>query len=352
MPVEEPRREEGGRLDRAQNGAQGGDGSKHYRMLRKAHLARDLFGEEADPEPAKERVQPEPEPTLDLPEVALPEMTAEPELPEATAASVSVLPDDPLAQVEERAIVVEPPVEAPEATPVEQAPPVVAVADPAAAPEAAPSTPPSVDWRAELGELIAAELPANLTSLGLCACRKDPGSATVAAMLARWIADCAQSPTLLLEANAYKPRMTRLLRARRSGLTEILFDRSSREEVISQWEEDPLKVLPLGRNLDRKRRKGFGERLAEALPELRRGFDQVLLELPAADDGAFKRFPFTDTVDAVLLVADPKRTSRKEIERAAKRLRKLDVPLLGCLMDATGSAGAARLSQGSRSVQR
>jgi|GEM_PF-5503081 len=351
MPVEEPRREEGRRLDRAQNGDQGGDGSKHYRMLQKARLARDLFGEEADPEPAKERARPAPEPTLELPEMALPEMTAEPaeSAPAgATLDSVSAVPDDPLAQVEERATVVD----TPEDTLLETAPSVVTVADSAGATEAAPALSPSIDWRAELAELVGEELPANLNSLGLCACRRDPGSATVAAMLARWIAECAQSPTLLLEANAYKARMTRLLRARRSGLTEILFDRSSREEVISQWEDDPLKVLPLGRNLDRKRRKGFGERLAEALPELRRGFDQVVVELPAADDRAFKRFPFSDTVDAVLLVADPKRTSRKEIERAAKRLRRLDVPLLGCLMDASGSAGAARLSQGSRSVQR
>jgi len=313
-------------------------------MLRKARLAEHLFGAdseddlfEADPSPPAEEAAHQ-ESSASFPDISLPEIVAEPLESSDDLRPPSPLDDDPLGPGigHEQLEAFESETHADDPGRVEPEP------------DLAPPPAPAVDWRAELAEIIGAPSVATCNTLGVCALAKDPGAAAMIASVGSWVAERAQAPTLIIEANAYHSRLTRVMRGRRRGLAEILFDQMDRDEALSRWEGDELALLPLGRSLDRSRRKEFGDRLLEALPGLRRGFDHVLVELPAADDSALATFPAAETVDAVLLLVDPKRSSRRAIAKATRTLRKLGVPLVGCVIDGSGPNRLSRHSHVAR----
>ena len=132
------------------------------------------------------------------------------------------------------------------------------------------------------------------------------------------------------------------MRGRRRGLTELFFEQKSVEESISTWEGDTLQLLPLGRKMDRKRRKAFPERFLAEAPAILRNYPNVLIELPAADDRKLEELASLDGLDAVLLLIDPRQVSRRKAKQAADRLRKRGVALVGSLADVSGSGGGAQ----------
>lgn len=338
--------------------------SKHYRMLRKARLAEELFGEDGDGDAPEDEVVPSLQSTAPGRDESLQSPAALNRGQESRGEDLETPPDeDPLGSdldaeltasisrddqsmdAGSTPLTLEDPIGADPAQDLAQA------ASGYDGPDPLGAALPSVDWRAELAAVTGVPALASCRTLGLCASSKDTGAAPLIAALGRWIAERAQAPTLLIEANARQSRLTRVLRGRRRGLTEIFFDRMDRDEALSSWENDPLVLLPLGRNLDRKRRKQFGERLSEGLPMLRRGYDHVVVELPAANDSALKAFPVSEAADAVLLVVDPKSSTRRQIAKAAARLRKLGVPLVGCIMDGSGPSLFGRQSRMARRLE-
>ena len=251
--------------------------SKHYRMLRKARLAEELFGEDGDGDAPEDEVGSSPQSTAPgrdeslLLHAALNRRQVRQEADLETPSDGDPLGSDLDAELTESIYRDDQFMEAGSTPPAPEDPIGVDPAQDLAratsgydGPDPLGSAVPAVDWRAELAVVTGVPALAACRTLGLCASDKATGAAPLIAALGRWIAERAQAPTLLIEANARQSRLTRVLRGRRRGLTEIFFDRMDRDEALSSWENDPLVLLPLGRNLDRKRRKQFGERLSES----------------------------------------------------------------------------------------
>lgn len=287
--------------------------AKHFKILEKADLARDLFGGEAVSWTEDVATQPESKPE--------PEPAATPDGPEelepfilASEVAEPVLPEPAAALAGETPVAAEPEPEAPRIEPVES-------------------------WRKTLAELVGAPELETCAAIGVCAWRRDPGAAGSTVALAQWIAERASGTTLLVEANAYKPRMARLMQARQRGLTEVFFEQMLLDEAITEWNGEPLRVLPLGRRIDRSRRKLFGEAFEQDCAGWRESFPNLVIELPAADDPILKSFPLVKSVDAVLLAVEPRHATLRSIRKAAKRLQKAGVKVVGCLIEGSVAAG-------------
>jgi Mrp family chromosome partitioning ATPase len=81
-----------------------------------------------------------------------------------------------------------------------------------------------------------------------------------------------------------------------------------------------LSVLPAGRPLrDRRQREELGQRFRDYYRRLRRRFPNMIIDLPAADDGDYLTFPF-DVPDAIVLAVAPRVTRVSEIQSAGRRL--------------------------------
>ncbi len=308
--------------------------AKHFKILEKADLARDLFGGEV--EPWTEDAVAQPDQKL---ESRSKSATGPRSRPESEAAATP----DGLEELEPFILdsdVAEP------VLPEAAGPP----AEPEAEPEARPIEP-AESWRKVLAELVGAPELETCAAIGVCAWRREPGAAGSTVALAQWIAERASGSTLLVEANAYKPRLARLMQARQRGLTEVFFEQMLLDEAITEWSGEPLRVLPLGRRIDRSRRKLFGEAVEQDCAGWRESFPNLVIELPAADDPILKSFPLAKSVDGVLLAVEPRQATLRSIRKAAERLRKAGVKVVGCLIEGSVAAGpASRLDRLSRQL--
>lgn len=266
--------------------------AKHYKILEKAKLARDLFGGDDDwqVDVAPEEGDPPKNPAGD-------DLFADP-------ASASEL------------------------------------AEPETGVETAPQLDPAELWNVQLAEAANAPGLGDCKALGVCPVRGMPGAAALAATLAQWAADRSNSPVLLIEGNGRFPRMSKLLQGRQRGLTEVLFGGMAFEEAVTEWEGERLRLLPLGRSIDWRRRRAMRSGLPAVVADARRAYESVIVELPGADDRLLKKLPVSEMVDATVLVADTTQTVR-EIERAAGILRLLGAPAEACLLGGPSRAGRA-----------
>jgi Mrp family chromosome partitioning ATPase len=176
-------------------------------------------------------------------------------------------------------------------------------------------------WGEVLADLLGKSALEGCDSLGVCPASTRRGAAYLTAALGEWIIQYADEPVLLVEANLRHPALSASLGAPSGpGLVEALFDGAEEEQVIHRTAMPRLSVLPAGRPLrDRRQREELGQRFRDYYRRLRRRFPNMIIDLPAADDGDYLTFPF-DVPDAIVLAVAPRVTRVSEIQSAGRRL--------------------------------
>lgn len=176
-------------------------------------------------------------------------------------------------------------------------------------------------WSEVLADLLGKSALVGCESLGVCPASPRQGAAYLTAALGEWSTQYADDPVLLVEANLRHPGLSALLGAPSGpGLVEALYDGAQEELVIHRTGVPRLSVLPAGRPLrERRHREELGTRFRAFYRRLRQRFPNMIIDLPAADDGDYMSFPF-DVPDAIVLAVSPRQTRVSEIHNAGRRL--------------------------------
>lgn len=154
------------------------------------------------------------------------------------------------------------------------------------------------------------------------------GKTTTSVNLGLAMAD-AGSRVLLLDADLRNPSVARTLGLEGSvGLTTILLGRAEPSDVVQQWGETSLYVLPAGQRPPNPSELLGSEPMEQLFQKLAHDYDFILVDSP----------PVVPVIDAVLinrlthgliLVVADDRTRKRDLASAIKSLETVDVPISG-----------------------
>jgi non-specific protein-tyrosine kinase len=138
---------------------------------------------------------------------------------------------------------------------------------------------------------------------------------------------------IVVDADLRKPRITRYLGVEGSaGLTSVLIGHTSLEDVLRQWRDLPLFVLPSGPIPPNPGELLGSQHMQKILHELRDRADIVLIDTPpllaVADAPVLAR-----SCDGAVVIARHGRTQADELRRGVERLRAVDVRVLGSVLN-------------------
>ncbi|WP_092667627.1 polysaccharide biosynthesis tyrosine autokinase [Agrococcus carbonis] len=179
-----------------------------------------------------------------------------------------------------------------------------------------------------------------------------PGMAksTTTANLGLALADAGQR-VIVVDADLRKPKIAEYLNLEGSvGLTDVLIGSARLPDVVQQWGDTCLSVLPAGQIPPNPSEMLSSKAMSALLDRLRHDYDCVLVDSPPL-------LPVTDAaviaeqVDAALMVVSVRRTKKHQLELALRRLSTVDarvggivftmVPLREAEVYGYGSYGAA-----------
>jgi capsular exopolysaccharide synthesis family protein len=154
---------------------------------------------------------------------------------------------------------------------------------------------------------------------------------------------------IIVSADLRKPRLHRFFRSQNgTGLTNVLAGEKNALEVLNWVGVENLRLLPSGPVPGNPAELLGSEAMEMLLRELQEASDFVLIDaapvLPVAD--AMTLTPF---VDAVLFVADARRTTRGAISQARQQLDQVNARVIGTVLnnfDPTKSPGSAHQHYG------
>jgi Mrp family chromosome partitioning ATPase len=195
------------------------------------------------------------------------------------------------------------------------------------------ATPAVRGWAQSLAEVAGNLALARVSTLGVCPAERGAPETSAALGLARWIAQQAEKPVLLVEAGFREPRHAQALQAANVGINEAWVRRQAVSTCIQDTSVPNLKLLPAGQPVEEPDRSGVVDMLPAMIASLRPKFSAIVVELPAADDPVFKKLPLPGLVDAVILAADSRTAPPRKLRRAANRLRRTFVPFAGTLLE-------------------
>jgi capsular exopolysaccharide synthesis family protein len=117
-----------------------------------------------------------------------------------------------------------------------------------------------------------------------------------------------------------------------AGLTDVLIGRAACEDVLQQWGESSLWVLPSGTLPPNPSELLGGKSMKELLEKLRGDFDLILIDtppvLPVADALALAA-----DADGTIVVVRANKTKRQEIERAHAAIHNVGGRFLGVVLN-------------------
>ena len=167
----------------------------------------------------------------------------------------------------------------------------------------------------------------------------DEGKSTTATNLAVAFAESGRR-VLLVEADLRRPRVADYLNLERSvGLTNVLAGQVEIADVLQQWGEGGLTVLPSGSIPPNPSELLGSPRMLELLEYLKTLFDVLVIDTPPllpVTDGAVA----AAHADGAVLVVRYGKTSRGQIINAVRSLKSVDARLLGTILNMTPRKGA------------
>lgn len=160
------------------------------------------------------------------------------------------------------------------------------------------------------------------------------GKSTTACNLAIAFAE-AGNTAILVEADLRRPTIAEYLDLEGAvGLTNVLAGQVELDDVIQQWGNTTLSVLPSGFIPPNPSELLGSQNMAELLDELEQRYDVVIIDTPPlvpVTDGAVVAVQ----ADGAILVARAGKTSLTEVRAAVDALRTVDARLLGCVLNMT-----------------
>jgi capsular exopolysaccharide synthesis family protein len=150
---------------------------------------------------------------------------------------------------------------------------------------------------------------------------------------------------ILVSADLRKPRLHRFFRSQNGmGLTNVLAGEKNALEVLNWVGVENLRLLPSGPVPGNPAELLGSEAMESLLRELQEASDFVLIDaapvLPVAD-----AMTLTPLVDAVLLVADARSTTRGAIEQARQQLDQVNARVIGTVLNNFDPSKAAYTHQ-------
>jgi capsular exopolysaccharide synthesis family protein len=159
------------------------------------------------------------------------------------------------------------------------------------------------------------------------------GKSTSACNLALTLA-LTGSKVVLVEADLRKPRVCEYLGLDSgAGLTNVLAGQNTLDDVLVSWRRGTLTVLPSGPVPPNPSELLGSQHMGNLVKALSAGFDYVVIDTPPL-------LPVTDAAvlatltDGALLIARHGKTSRDDVERAARSLEAVNARLLGTVLNA------------------
>lgn len=171
------------------------------------------------------------------------------------------------------------------------------------------------------------------------------GKSTTAANLALAFAETG-TRTLLIDADLRRSRMSDYFGIEGGvGLSDILIGRVGVTDVIQQWAQGSLFLLPAGAVPPNPAELLGSSAMDELLVQLRAAFDVIIFDAPptlAVTDAAV----IGRAVDSVLLVAAAGSTRRSHLELAVKKIQTAGSRVAGTIVTMLPTAGADKTSYG------
>jgi capsular exopolysaccharide synthesis family protein len=158
------------------------------------------------------------------------------------------------------------------------------------------------------------------------------GKTTIAANLAVALAETS-ARVLLVDTDLRRPAVARLLGLEgAAGLSTVLLGRVAVADVVQDWGESGLQVLPSGPVPPNPSELLGSATWARLLEQLRRDYDFVVLDapplLPVADAAILSR-----TADGAVVVANATRVRRHQLVEALRSLRQVNGRVLGVVLN-------------------
>lgn len=153
----------------------------------------------------------------------------------------------------------------------------------------------------------------------------------------------------LIEGDLRRPRVAEHLDlAREVGLTNVLTGQVALDDALQPWGSDGLSLLASGLTPPNPSELLGSVAMHRVIDSLRGRFDKIVVDTPPV-------LPVTDAAvasawaDAVVLVVRHGRTTRAQLATAARSLRNVDAPVVGCVFNMRKARRADRKTYGPES---
>lgn len=149
----------------------------------------------------------------------------------------------------------------------------------------------------------------------------------------------AGTKAVLVDADLRRPKVDQYMNLVGAvGLTTVLTERASLDDVLQPYGESGLTVLPAGAIPPNPSELLGSRHMAELLADLTSRFDMVILDspplLPVTDAAVLSRL-----ADGAILVTRYGKTSHEEVSRSVETLRSADARLLGGILTMAPAKG-------------
>lgn len=143
--------------------------------------------------------------------------------------------------------------------------------------------------------------------------------------------------TLLLDCDLHRPKIARMFEVQREpGLSEYLTQQASYAQCTREIVGYPLFVVPAGRRSPDPAQLLNSQRFRDLLAQARQDFDVVVLDTPPVL-AVSEVLEVVRAADGVVLVVRAEKTNRFALAEAADRLRRVEAPLLGLILNGVES---------------
>lgn len=189
-------------------------------------------------------------------------------------------------------------------------------------------------WQQLVHELFLRREPAGCCAVGLASATAGEGTSYVASHLAAELARSTEQPSLLLEANVYRPSQAEEHGVEPNpGLRRILLDKGFPiDACLHQTAVEHLWVMPAGSAFNGAGGAPEWTQFPRAFEWLRGRFAGIVVDLPPVNlsTDALIAGPL---LDGVVLIVAADLCSREVIQNAVTRLRRANPSVLGTILN-------------------
>lgn len=193
-------------------------------------------------------------------------------------------------------------------------------------------TGPATEAFKALPAMIRYSTPQELRVLAVCSPGPQEGKSFTAANLALAFA-ANGTRALLIDCDLHRPQAARMFEVPSApGVTELLTRQAGEAECTREIAGQSLRVMPAGGRSPDPGQLLTSQRFKDVLAHAREHYSVVVLDTPPVL-AVSEVLEIAHMVDGIVLVARADKTNRLALREAADRLRHIDAPLLGLILN-------------------